>query len=425
MGKYMITAALIGAGSRGFYAYGSYAIDYPQEIKFIAVVDPDREKREKFAQYHNIPQHMQFESWVELLEMDKLCDALFICAPDRFHFKPTMAAIEKGYDILLEKPMSPEPLEALEIAEAAEEHNVLLSVCHVMRYAPFYSELKELVDSNVIGDNMSIQWIENVGYFHQAHSFVRGNWGNSKKSSPMLLQKSCHDMDMLQWIVGTDCKSVSSFGSLSYFTSENAPEGSTKRCLDGCKVEKECPYSALKWYSHGRDEWPANTIIASSKKEDRLQALQTGPYGRCVYHCDNDVVDHQVVNLLFENDVTVSFTMTAFTNETYRNFKIMGTKGEIIGNDKTNTLEVNYFTGKKEVIHPASVAGGHMGADTNIMSDFISRVVNNEKESLTSALASAKSHLITFAAEESRNSGKTILMKDYINELRASSEKVN
>jgi predicted dehydrogenase len=418
----MITAALIGAGSRGFYAYGSYAIDFPQEIQFIAVAEPNREKREKFAKLHNIPIQMQFENWVDLLEREKLCDALLICSPDRFHYKPTMTAIEKGYDILLEKPMSPGPAETLDIAEAAKRNNVLLSVCHVMRYAPFYRELKEVIDRKVIGDIMSIQWIENVGFFHQAHSFVRGNWRNSTESSPMLLQKCCHDMDMLQWIIGASCKSVSSYGSLSYFTKENAPEGSTKRCLDGCKIEKECPYSALKWYLHDRDEWPANTIIASSSKENRLKALQTGPYGRCVYHCDNDVVDHQVVNLLFKNDVTVSFTMTAFTKETYRNFKIMGTKGEIIGNDKTNTLETHYFSGKKETIHPETVSGGHMGADTNIMKDFIERVVRKEKETLTSALVSAKSHLITFAAEESRQSGKTIMMDDYISELKNTSK---
>lgn len=414
----MMKAALIGAGSRGFYAYGSYALDYPQEIQFIAVAEPNKEKREKFAKLHNIPKHLQFEDWVEFLDKEKMCDAVLICSPDRDHYKPTMRAIEKGYDILLEKPMSPDPFETIKIAEAADKQNVLLSVCHVMRYAPFYRELKNLVDRKAIGDIVSIQWMENVGFFHQAHSFVRGNWGNSINSSPMLLQKCCHDMDMLQWIIGANCESVSSFGSLTYFKKENAPEGSTERCMDGCTVEKECPYSAIKWYAHDKDVWPANTIIASSETEERIKALQTGPYGRCVYHCDNDVVDHQIVNLLFDNDVTVSFTMTAFTNETYRDFKILGTKGEIYGNDKTNTLTIQYFTGKKETVHPETVSGGHMGADTNIMKDFVNRVANKEKESVTSAVVSAKSHLITFAAEHSRVTGETVRFNEYVNDLK-------
>jgi predicted dehydrogenase len=194
--------------------------------------------------------------------------------------------------------------------------------------------------------------------------------------------------------------------------------------LDGCKVEKECPYSAAKWYLHDRDVWPANVISASSSLDSRLKAIQEGPYGRCVYHCDNDVVDHQVVNLLFENDVTVAFTMTAFTNETFRNFKIMGTKGEIIGNDAKNEIEVNYFSGKKELIKPSTVDGGHMGADTSIMADFIQRVTKKDKGSLTSAIVSAKSHMIAYAAEESRVSGTMITLGDYEKKLRMTEEGV-
>lgn len=416
-------AALIGAGSRGFYSYGSYALQYPHEIQFIAIAEPNKEKREKFAELHNIPENMRFEDWTELLEKEKLCEALLICSPDRDHYKPVMKAIEKGYSILLEKPMSPIPVETLEIAEAAEKHDTLLSVCHVMRYAPFYQSLKELINRKVIGDIVSIQWNENVGYYHQAHSFVRGNWRNSEESSPMILQKSCHDMDMLAWLIGTECKSVSSYGSLTYFKKENAPEGSTLRCLDGCKVEKECPYSAAKWYLHDRDVWPANVVSPNPSLESRLKAIQEGPYGRCVYHCDNDVVDHQVVNLLFENEVTVSFTMTAFTKETYRNFKIMGTKGEIIGNDAANELKINYFSGKKEVIHPETVDGGHMGADTSIMQDFINRVNTMDRGSLTSAKSSAQSHMIAYAAEESRVTGANVSVRDYVEKLKKTKEK--
>jgi predicted dehydrogenase len=414
----MIQAALIGAGSRGMFAYASYALDRPDEVKFVAVAEPNEEKRQMFASLHNIPSERQFSSWQELLVQPQLCEALLICTQDTQHYEPTMAALDKGYQILLEKPMSPDPLESLQMAEKAERLGRILTICHGMRYSTFYSRLKQLTDQNTIGRMISIQWNENVGFWHQAHSFVRGNWRNTKESSPMILQKSCHDMDMLQWLVNSQCVKVSSFGSLTHFTAENAPEGSTARCTDGCKVEHECPYSAIKLYYNDKDEWPAKVVALEPSREARLKALQEGPYGRCVYHCDNDVVDHQVANLLFDNEVTVAFTMTAFTNEISRTFKLMGTTGEIRGNHKRNEIEIIHFSGNREVIHPERVEGGHDGADTLIMRDFI-RQVRHQSVGRTSAMESARSHLITFAAEHSRMTGKTVVMEDYIRELKA------
>ena len=414
----MVNVALIGAGSRGMYAYASYALQKPHEMKVLAVAEANQERRKKCAEDHGIPENMQFESWEDLLAKPQLCEALIICTQDRMHYKPTMQAIEKGYKILLEKPMSPDPVEALKMAEEAEKQGALLTVCHVMRYSTYYRELKELIDKEKIGKVTSIQWNENVGFWHHAHSFVRGNWRNSKESSPMILQKSCHDMDMLQWLVNANCVKVSSFGSLSYFNEENAPEGSTARCTDGCKVEQSCPYSAMKYYLNDKEGWPGNVVSTSTDYDVRLKALQEGPYGRCVYRCDNDVVDHQVVNLLFDNEVTVAFTMSAFTNEVSRTFKIMGTKGEIRGDHYRNEIEIKHFSGKVERINPVKVEGGHDGADTLIMQDFVKQVKDNNKVSTTSGLVSAKSHLIAFAAEQSRVSGKTVDMEEYINELK-------
>lgn len=415
----MIQAALIGAGARGMYAYASYALKNPREIKFVAVAEGNPERREKFAKAHGIPKERQFSSWEQLLDQPKLCEALLICTQDRMHYEPTMKAITKGYKILLEKPMSPDPLESLEIAQQAEKYGSLLSVCHVMRYSTYFRALKELMDKEVIGRVTSIQWNENVGFWHQAHSFVRGNWRNSTESSPMILQKCCHDMDMLQWLINADCVKVSSFGSLTYFKEENAPAGSSDRCTT-CQVERECIYSALKMYLHEKDEWPANVVSLEPTYEKRLKGLEEGPYGRCVYRCDNDVVDHQVVNLLFDNEVTVAFTMTAFTNEISRTFKIMGTKGEIRGDALKNEIEIKYFTGRVERIVPEKVEGGHDGSDTLIMEDFIKQIRNNDNNSTTSAMVSAKSHLIAFAAEESRLTGKTINMEEYIAQLNGS-----
>ncbi|MFD1037216.1 Gfo/Idh/MocA family protein [Virgibacillus byunsanensis] len=414
----MIKAALLGAGNRGMFAYGSYALDRPNEIQFVAIAEPNTKKREKFAETHGIEEDMQFSNWEDLLDNPKLCDVLLVCTQDRNHYEPTMKALDIGYDILLEKPMSPNPSETLEMAEKAHQCNQILTVCHVLRYSTFFSELKSIIDDNKIGDIMSIQWNENVGYYHQAHSFVRGNWRNSTESSSMILQKCSHDMDMLQWLIGEQCTKVSSFGSLSYFNEDNAPEGSTERCTDGCAVEHECPYSALKWYHNEKTTWPVNVVELTPDLDMRLKAIKEGPYGRCVYRSDNNVVDHQVANLLFENGVTVAFTMSAFTKEQGRTFQLMGTKGEIIGSTTKNEITIKYFSGKEEVISPAQVQGGHGGADTMIMRDFVKQINDKTYKSKTSAMESAKSHLIAFAAEESRLSGETISMDEYMNQLK-------
>ena len=198
--------------------------------------------------------------------------------------------------------------------ETARKRGKVLSVCHVLRYTPFFSKIKELLDKGCIGRLISIQHNENVGYWHYAHSFVRGNWRNSEDSSPMILAKSCHDMDIMLWLAGADCRSISSYGSLTHFKSENAPEGAPYRCMDGCPVQNECPYYAPRLYLTENTSWPTSVISADTGIEARTKALREGPYGRCVYRCDNNVVDHQVVAIEFKNDVTAVFTMSAFTN---------------------------------------------------------------------------------------------------------------
>ncbi|MDF2960756.1 MAG: hypothetical protein K0S39_2491 [Paenibacillus sp.] len=411
----MIHAALIGAGHRGVHCYAPYALQHPDEIRFTAVAEPDAYKRERFAKQHNIPVERQFASWQELLAQPKLAEALLICTSDDQHYEPTMLALEKGYHILLEKPMSPRPKEAVRMALEAEKRQRLLMVCHVLRYTPFFTKVKELIEGGEIGRIMSVQWNENVGFWHQAHSFVRGNWRNAGMSSPMILAKCCHDMDMLQWLIDDECLRVSSFGSLSYFRKENAPEGSTERCTDGCPVEKECVYSALKWYYNEKEEWPS--VIASPEPalEARMKAIQEGPYGRCVYRCDNDVVDHQVVNLEFRNGTTVAFTMSAFTKECNRTLKIMGTRGELHAHMEHNEIEIIPFDGGSRYFVPEMVEGRHGGGDYLIMKQFVDSVTSGKLDGgRTSGMVSAQSHLISFAAEESRLSGKIITMKEYM-----------
>lgn len=415
----MIEVALIGAGGRG-NVYSSYALKRPNELRIAAVADPDEERRTRFAQKYDIPPERCYASWEEMLEEPKFCRAVFICTQDRDHYLPAMKAIEAGYDILLEKPMAADPYESLHIAEAAKEKGTILTVCHSMRYGPFNRKLKQLIDTHAIGKVMTVQWTENVGYWHHAHSFVRGNWRNTETSSPMILAKSCHDLDMLQWLVGQECEKVSSFGDLSYFKEENAPEGSTARCTDGCEVEGSCPYSAIKWYYNEKNSWPHNYITHEATLEARWKAITEGPYGRCVYRCDNDVVDHQVVNMQFADGATVAFTMTAFSEHETRSIKIMGTEGEIRALGMKNEIEIQRFGGERQVVYPERIEGGHGGADTVIVRDFVRQLQADDKEGYSSGMVSAMNHLIAFAAEESRLSGQTVEMKDYVAKVKQS-----
>lgn len=418
-----ITAVLIGAGQRGAGAYAPYALDHPDDIQFVAVADADPERRGSFQQNHGIPDENSFSSWEELLAGPKLADAILICTQDKMHFEPTIRALEKGYHVLLEKPMSPDPQECLIMGEYAEKYDRVFSICHVLRYTDFFATIKKLITDGRIGKLVTIQHTENVEHRHQAHSFVRGNWRDSEVSSPMILAKSCHDMDILQWLVDAECTKVSSFGSLTHFRKENAPEGAPKYCLDGCPVKDECPYYAPKMYIE-RDDWVGAVLrsVVSNDTSDEgvLQALKDGPYGRCVYHCDNNVVDHQVVNLEFANEVTVAFTMTAFTHEGGRSVKIMGTQGQIRADMEKNVIKVTSFiTREKETIHLDAGITGHGGGDTGIMRDFVRLVRSDGKEAgLTGAKVSVQSHLIAFAAEKSRLESRVIKMADYISELK-------
>jgi predicted dehydrogenase len=266
------------------------------------------------------------------------------------------------------------------------------------------------MDSGILGEIVSIQHLEPVEHIHMSHSFVRGNWRNSKESNPMILSKSCHDLDILRWLIGKPCKRLSSFGSLKLFKTENAPDGSTMRCTDGCKVEALCPYSALKIYHH-RKTWLGHLEIEDHEDDTILNALKIGPYGRCVYHCDNDVVDHQIVSLEFEDQITAAFSMEAFTHYGGRRTRVMGTMGDIIGD--MNTLTVTDFRTGEQNIWDANKAtefkSGHGGGDYGLEHDFIQAVSQQDASLLTSTIEeSMESHLMGFRAEESRLQGTVV-----------------
>ena len=397
-----ITAVVIGAGSRGSI-YAGYAKDHPEELNIIAIAEPRRDRLDALAEEVGVPAEHRFDCWETLLSQPKMADCAFICTLDDDHTAPAIKAMELGYHILLEKPMSNRESECQQIAETARKTNRTLAVCHVLRYTPFYMTLKSLIDQGEVGQVTTINQIENVGYWHQAHSFVRGNWRNTKETSPMLLQKSCHDMDIILWLMGSTCTRVQSFGSLRHFTAENAPSGAAKRCLD-CPHAETCPYSAPKLYlDMDRTGWPIDVITTDLSLEGRRKALEEGPYGRCVYYCDNDVVDRQVVNLEFENGGVATFTMTGLSADFSRQLKIFGTEGQIQADMGTKEIVLHRF-GEDPISIPLDIgteASGHGGGDYGIMADFL-RILREGGESRSSAEASLQSHLICFAAERSR-----------------------
>ena len=400
-----VTAVVLGAGSRG-EIYAGYALAHPEELKIVAVAEPRRDRRERLADAHGIAPEHRFASWEELLAQPRLADAAFVCTLDGMHTAPALLALEKGYHILLEKPMSNTEEECRAIEAAARRADRVMAVCHVLRYTPFYQAIKALVDAGEIGEVCAAAQIENVGYWHQAHSFVRGNWRSSRDTSPMLLQKSCHDMDILLWLVGRDCRRVSSFGSLGRFTAENAPAGAPKRCLDGCPHSESCPYYAPKIYLTGKTGWPVDVLTTDLTPEGIRKALEEGPYGRCVYRCDNDVVDRQVVNLEFDGGAVASFVMTAFTADFSRQLKLLGTAGQIQADMGTREIVLHRF-GEEPRRIPLPDDGeesGHGGGDYGLVGDFLA-TVRGGGESRSSARASLQSHLICFAAERSRLRG--------------------
>jgi predicted dehydrogenase len=415
-----LTAIIIGAGDRGVRAYAPYALDYPNELTIIGVAEPSMEKRKKVQHEHNIASENCYESWEEVFNLDrKIADIAIICTLDRDHFKPAMRPMELGYHVLLEKPMSPDPFECIAMEQAAQKYNRQLTICHVLRYTDFWSTIKKIISKGGIGEVISLQLNENVEVMHMSHSFVRGNWNNKGRTSPMILQKSCHDMDIISYVVGKDCKRVSSYGSLMHFKEENAPSGAPKRCLEGCPAELECPYHAGRYYLGEGKGW-ARKFTEDYTNEGIIKALNETSYGICVYRSDNDVVDHQVVNMEFDGGATATFSMCGFTREQTRIVQIMGTKGEIRGNMEENCISIFDFLTKQEtIINFDNPIGGHGGGDHGIIRTFLREIKSgNKHDSVSSASASVRSHLMAFAAEESRiNKGQSIDIDDYFTSL--------
>jgi hypothetical protein len=396
-----ITAITCGAGNRG-NVYGNFALEFPEQLDIIGVAEPIAIRNERYATKHKIAAENRFATWEDVFKKPKFADAIIISTPDNLHYGPCMKALEMGYDILLEKPISPSEQECRNILALAKKTGRIVAVCHVLRYAPYFVKLKEIIDSGVLGELISVQHLEPIEHIHMSHSYVRGNWHNSKQTTPIILAKSCHDLDILRWLLNKPCTHIQAFGSLQWFTSKNAPEGSTSRCSDGCKVEATCPYSALEIYYRKRQR---NYVfdLPEDKNEQAayvLQQLKTTNYGRCVYKMDNDQPDHYTSNLLFEGGLTASFSMEAFTSYEGRRTRIMGSMGDIVGDMSSFTL-TDFLTGKKTEWKQAT--DGHGGGDWRLVTDWLHAIAERNPALLTSTIdASIESHVMGFMAEESR-----------------------
>ena len=416
---------IIGAGNRG-NRYAKHMSEHPDKYEIVAMADPQAARREHFNQVYGVPADKCFNSWEEILAQPKMADIAVISTVDTMHYEPAMKAIEVGYDLLLEKPVCPTPEECVEIANAANAKGVNVLVCHVLRYTPFYGKVKQLVMDGVIGDIVSVEQTEAIGNVHFGHSFVRGNWKNTDVSAPMLLAKCCHDLDIIQWLVGKDCTRVQSFGSLTHFTPENAPEGAPVRCADGgCPVGDTCPYSCLKQYYEDKTNRRRKVVAAGycehfiPNDDEVMAALKVKDYGLCVYHANNNMVDHQTVNMEFEGGVTATLTMNAF-NKGGRYVRLYGTKGEIYAYMKDDHITVYTFEDDNEYTVPVlktdeTINGGHGGGDEGIVKeiyDYFSDSYNGFRAADINV--SVKNHLIGYAAEEARHEGTVVDVNAYM-----------
>ena len=454
-----VTLALIGAGDRGF-AYGKYALDHPDEVRFAAVADPVAVRRDRFAAAQGITTENRFADWRDLLERPPLADAVIVATPDRLHVPPAVAALEAGYDVLLEKPMANTLPECVALVHAAQRTGRSLQVCHVLRYSDFFNQVYRIVQSGRLGELVTVEHRENVAYYHMVHSFVRGNWRRQDESSPMILAKCCHDLDLLYWFLDEKCTHLSSIGILTHFTAENAPPGAPNRCTDGCPASDSCPYFAPRIYldsypiklavsrspkpllkfigntaiHHPRlartlgriiptvrilteySGWPRNTITENPESDAAvMESLRNGPYGRCVYHCDNSVVDHQVVSLSYASGVTATLTMHGHSHEEGRTLRVDGSRATLLGKFSYSEAwldihphglgEVSRFTFPAEVDQDS----GHGGGDAGLIKQFV-RAMQGDRAPLTSPRDALESHLMGFAAEAARLGPVTVDM---------------
>jgi predicted dehydrogenase len=423
-----VEAVLIGAGNRGRYTFGGFARRRPERLRIVAVAEPDAARREAFGDEHGLAPARRFADWRALLAT-QLAPVAIVATGDTLHAEPALAALARGQHVLLEKPIAPSPGECVRVVEAAEASGCLLQICHVLRYTAFYERVHEVLRSGVLGELVAIDMKEHVAYWHFAHSFVRGKFRSRALAAPLVLAKTCHDLDLLCWFADRRPARVASFGSLLHFRPESAPEGAPERCAEGCPVQEACPHDAVRFYLAPDERvarlWPWTDLSADPSREARRRALGEGPYGRCVYRGDNDVVDHQVVAVEFEGGLAASFTVHGLASEEKRTIRVSGTEGELRGVLHDGVLEVarhgRLGVERIELGGPSGL--GHFGGDDGLLEHFTDVVARGAfDEARTSGRVSLESHLLGFAAERARVTRAVVELEPYRREVRAAAE---
>ncbi|WP_027480472.1 Gfo/Idh/MocA family protein [Deinococcus pimensis] len=401
---------LIGAGSRGLDVYGRTMLAQGDRCRVVAVAEPHHDRLRLAAAELRVPGGGRFADpdafWTAARGLD--LDAVVIASPDRSHHAHVLEAVRLEVPMLLEKPAAHSLPALRDLRRRLSGYRPPVMIAHVLRYTAFFRTVHDLLSSGAVGRLVHLNHTENIGYWHFAHSFVRGNWRDEATSSPMVLAKASHDLDLLRWLVGAPPRRVTAFGRLHHFRPDQAPVGAPEHCLDGCPAEPDCPYSARKIYLErfqAEGGWPNNVVTPDPSRATLLEALARGPYGRCVYRCDNSVHDTYSINILFENDVTAAFTLSAFTEETTRTVHVMGTHGELHGHLDRGEVVVNDFRSReRRVIRVPATSGGHGGGDEALTLSFLDLVERYRGgEAVTSATAFEEcldAHLMAFEAHE-------------------------
>lgn len=423
MPRQQLNAVVIGAGSRGNAVFAELMATQDTGFAVAGVVEPDPMRRAAFLHRYEIPGARSFASVEEFLQAPRFADAVFICTPDRTHFAICRDVSAHGYAVVLEKPAATTLADCLALLEVQQRHGNEIFVAHGLRYAPFFRTVRDLVRSGELGALRHVHLTENVGHWHFAHSYVRGQWRRADQSAPIILTKTSHDLDIIQWLVAQRVRSVTAHGSLSYFTARNAPTGATFRCVD-CPHQHDCLYSATRFYLDERPEWPYDVVLggAPESREARHQAIATGPYGHCVWLNDNDVCDSQVVVLEYESGIMATFEMHALTAENTRLLRVLCERGEISGNFGRNRLRIARFTGHKDVEQVEDIVlepgvDHHGGGDLNLLRALHHHLTEGGDIDVLTPLRNAlASHVLAFLAEDSRlmNSARVLVSPSMI-----------
>ena len=415
MSKIPLRIAVIGAGVRGT-ALSRKISSSEFSARIVAVAEPDDEKRRSFAREFNLPVTAIFTSWESLTKALNDCDAAFVATLDNQHTMPVIECINRGWHVLVEKPLSDNIKDCILINNAGIEKKRVVAVCHTLRFMEGFQKAKQLLECGTIGQLVHIEHMEGIGHFRFVHNYVRGRWAMEKNNTFLLLHKCSHDIDYLCWLINEPCLKVSSFGSLKYFTENNAPSGSTYRCIDNCRVKATCPYSALHIYVDGLpDKWPANDISRIHSKAANLEAIRSGPYGICAWHANNDVVDHQVVMMEFKGGTTATCTMTGYSGTNGRRTRLQGTLGEILYDEALGSISVKKFSEKEDehIRIPAQIS--YHPEDQDILNNWISAILYSTPVAVYTCEA-LRTLTVVFASEISRTENKIVEIPDFKNE---------